>query len=90
MIIFQLLFWISEGLSPCVLAGSYGGGAGFNTYAAYRPAVYQQVGYAQTYHQPYYTHAYAGNGVDISGGSGEIIIFLIIICKLSLIFKKKY
>lgn len=31
------------GLSSCVFAGGYGGGAGYQTYAAYRPAVYQQV-----------------------------------------------
>uniref|UniRef100_A0A8W8HXX0 Uncharacterized protein n=1 Tax=Magallana gigas TaxID=29159 RepID=A0A8W8HXX0_MAGGI len=41
------------GLSSCVFAGGYGGGAGYQTYAAYRPAA-----------------------VGISGGGGEIIIYL--------------
>uniref|UniRef100_A0A8W8HY34 Uncharacterized protein n=1 Tax=Magallana gigas TaxID=29159 RepID=A0A8W8HY34_MAGGI len=63
------------GLSSWVLAGGYGRGAQFQTYAAYRPAVYQQVGYGQTYARPY-----TGKAVGISGGGGsEIIIICIII-----------
>lgn len=69
------------GLSSCVLAGGYGGGAGYHTYAAYRPAVYQQVGYAQTYKQPYYVQPYTGKGVGIFGGGSEIIIICFFFCK---------
>uniref|UniRef100_K1QM50 Lipoprotein n=1 Tax=Magallana gigas TaxID=29159 RepID=K1QM50_MAGGI len=57
------------GLSSCVLAGGYGRGAQFQTYAAYRPAVYQQVGYGQTYARPY-----TGKAVGISGGGGIILL----------------
>lgn len=78
------------GLSSCVFAGGYGGGAGYQTYAAYRPAVYQQVGYAQTYQQPIYARPYTGKAVviNISGGGSEIIIFGLIISKSSLIYVK--
>lgn len=74
-------------LSSSVFAGGYGGGAGYQTYAAYRPAVYQQVGYAQTYKQPIYAQPYTGKAVGISGRGGEIIIICVILCKSTYSFK---